>query len=354
MTTLLFHFEEELHMNIAKQIKTYRQRAGLTQEKLAELLNVTPQAVSKWENEVSMPDIALLPELSAILGITIDELFQSSGETHLKRIENMLNYKLTLTHEDYLYAKTRLEELSLDSKLRPRCLSMKLWLNMSYSETYREKAKQSAWDAVEAEQTHMNYSELNAAYNGYMTDWSFNNHAELIEIFKAHIEKFPDKAEPYLRLVDNLIDDGRFDEAEIYMEKIKVLKPGIHDYIYRAEIAAAKHGIGADEEILNEMTEKFPESDKAWFARANICARQGKYTQALEYFRRAAELEKAPRFIDTQQSIASICTIIGDIVGAVAAYEAVVKILREDWKTPEGEQIDGYLDKIKKLKAMRK
>jgi len=40
-------------MNMAKQIKAHRLRCNLTQEKLAQLLNVTPQAVSKWESGVS-------------------------------------------------------------------------------------------------------------------------------------------------------------------------------------------------------------------------------------------------------------------------------------------------------------
>ena len=42
---------------------------------LAKAMGVTPQTVSKWENDVTMPDVALLPELSVFFGVTIDELF---------------------------------------------------------------------------------------------------------------------------------------------------------------------------------------------------------------------------------------------------------------------------------------
>lgn len=61
---------------IGKKIATLRKELGLRQEDLAEKLNVTPQAVSKWENDLTCPDISILPELSDILGVSIDELIK--------------------------------------------------------------------------------------------------------------------------------------------------------------------------------------------------------------------------------------------------------------------------------------
>ena len=62
-------------MNFAEIIVKYRKALGLTQEGLAQKLGVTNQAVSKWESGQSCPDIALLPLLADLFGITIDELF---------------------------------------------------------------------------------------------------------------------------------------------------------------------------------------------------------------------------------------------------------------------------------------
>ena len=59
---------------LGKRIAAHRKRLGLTQDKLAEALGVTAQAVSKWENDQSCPDISMLPKLSEIFGITTDEL----------------------------------------------------------------------------------------------------------------------------------------------------------------------------------------------------------------------------------------------------------------------------------------
>ena len=62
-------------MNFAEIIVRSRKALGLTQEGLAQKLGVTNQAVSKWESGQSCPDLALLPLLADLFGITIDELF---------------------------------------------------------------------------------------------------------------------------------------------------------------------------------------------------------------------------------------------------------------------------------------
>jgi transcriptional regulator with XRE-family HTH domain len=62
-------------INIGKNIKSFRHRCGFTQAYLAESLGISVQAVSKWENGTSLPDIMLLPELAREFGISIDELF---------------------------------------------------------------------------------------------------------------------------------------------------------------------------------------------------------------------------------------------------------------------------------------
>ena len=62
-------------MKIGENIRALRLRKGLTQEQVAQQLGVTYQAVSKWENGTNTPDIALLPEIAAFFGVTIDGLF---------------------------------------------------------------------------------------------------------------------------------------------------------------------------------------------------------------------------------------------------------------------------------------
>ena len=62
-------------MTIGKNIAELRKNSGMTQEQLAETLGVSAQTISKWENEVTMPDIMLLPVIAGCFNITIDELY---------------------------------------------------------------------------------------------------------------------------------------------------------------------------------------------------------------------------------------------------------------------------------------
>lgn len=82
---------------LGKRISEYRKRKGYTQGEFAEMLSVTPQAVSKWENDISCPDITLLPAIADIFGITVDELLTGrvkitvpeKEKKHRKNIEKL-------------------------------------------------------------------------------------------------------------------------------------------------------------------------------------------------------------------------------------------------------------------------
>ncbi len=65
-----------MNIYLGEKIKALRMAEGISQEKLAQYLNVSFQAVSKWENSNTYPDITLLPEISRFFGITVDELLQ--------------------------------------------------------------------------------------------------------------------------------------------------------------------------------------------------------------------------------------------------------------------------------------
>lgn len=63
-------------IRIGECILNYRKQHGLTQSDFGELLGVSTQAVSKWERELCYPDIFLLPYISNLIGVSIDEMLK--------------------------------------------------------------------------------------------------------------------------------------------------------------------------------------------------------------------------------------------------------------------------------------
>ena len=62
---------------VSQKIKEFRIREGLTQAQIAELFDVSAQAISKWEREECYPDITLLPVLADTIGCKVDDFFTS-------------------------------------------------------------------------------------------------------------------------------------------------------------------------------------------------------------------------------------------------------------------------------------
>ena len=77
-----------MEMTIGKRIAALRREKNLNQDDLAQMLEVSPQAVSKWENDQTCPDISLLPKLAKILGVSVDELL--SGKQELQPVVTLV------------------------------------------------------------------------------------------------------------------------------------------------------------------------------------------------------------------------------------------------------------------------
>ncbi len=66
-------------MTLGQKIKKIRNKFGLSQEQLAEIINVSRQAITKWENDGGLPDVSNLQELSKVFGITVDYLLNDNN-----------------------------------------------------------------------------------------------------------------------------------------------------------------------------------------------------------------------------------------------------------------------------------
>ncbi len=107
---------------LGSNIKEFRKSRGFTQEELADLLNITPQAVSKWESENGCPDVSMLIPLAKTLGVTTDALLgydnMSENEAQTARIEEAV--AAMKDDEDRAVRTLKISEyLSTETNLNP-------------------------------------------------------------------------------------------------------------------------------------------------------------------------------------------------------------------------------------------
>ena len=211
-------------MTLGKTIKQLRKETFLSQEQLAAKLDITAQAVSKWENEESYPDILFLPKIAAIFGVKIDELFDYNEESAYQQIENMLDHERYFTHADFSKSENfLLQQLSINPN-DLHALTLLGDLYHTYAIKLDEKAASYTKQALALNPDDKSlHNTFHNAMHGGRLDWNVANHSELIQYYQNFIQEHPTITRAYLYLLDNLIDDDRLDEAKKVLENVDMV-----------------------------------------------------------------------------------------------------------------------------------
>ena len=339
-------------LDFGGRIKTLRLSKSMTQEQLAQRLRVSPQAVSKWENGVTLPDIQLLPELSILLGTSIDALFSMTDDKRMERIDNMLWDQRFLSREEFEAEERFLKDKCLEPDAQARATLLLAELYCKRAREYRELASPLARKALELlpDYEKAAHTALFEAEGGVFPDWNAVNHHRTIAFYQDFITRHPGQRRAYLWLLDLLIDDGRCPEARKYLEKMNRLGESYHSDLYLGMILEKE---GRPEEAAacwERMTQKDPDNWQSWFARADRLAKRCAYPEAIALYEKALALSPRPRFTDPVNAIAQLYEIQGQYEKAVEFYQKEIEIVREDWNETQGEAIDEPLRNIARLK----
>lgn len=97
-------------MNIGTKIKELRKQRGITQEQLANSIGISFQAVSKWENNLALPDISLAPILASYFGVSMDTLFDFSLQELELAVESLCKDAYQYRESDPAKSRFILEE----------------------------------------------------------------------------------------------------------------------------------------------------------------------------------------------------------------------------------------------------
>ena len=99
-----------MNLSIGNKIKALRKEHGITQEQLADSIGRSFQAVSKWENNIALPDITLVPILAGYFNITIDELFDFNLKEIRQNVDEICREAYKFRESDPGKSRTLLEE----------------------------------------------------------------------------------------------------------------------------------------------------------------------------------------------------------------------------------------------------
>ena len=337
---------------IGTRIKSLRLAASMTQEQLAQALGVSAQAVSKWESGTNMPDILLLPELSVIFGISIDELFDLTDEKRMDRIDNMLWNTRFIPSEEFHRQERYLTACREKPDLRPRATVLLAQLYNKRANEYHALAQPLAREALVLNPgLKDSHNAIFDAENGAYQDWNGINHRRTIDFYKEVVETHPEDIRNYFWLLDLLIADCRTAEARDYAARMKAVEYSYHFEMYMGHICRAEGDLSAAMDWWKKMTDNSPEKSQVWHEMGSIHAKLGRYDEAVEFYKKAMPLRKKPRWTDCEDAIAQIYEIQSNIPGAIEMQRAMKQIVLEDWTT-EGEAVDSIDREIARLEKL--
>ncbi len=178
-------------LKLGENLKKYRTNRELTQEQLADVLGVSAQAVSRWENGSTYPDIMLLPTIASYFDISVDEIIgfdTTRKEERIKTIlkENRIFHSNGETRKSIKLLRQELTEFPNESRLL-YCLAQSLYsLHFQSGEAFtKEDRRKAATETIELLNKALYYANENFDEGGCCRQLLVFNYLEMGEYEKA-------------------------------------------------------------------------------------------------------------------------------------------------------------------------
>lgn len=286
--------------HLARNIKVLREQQNLTQEQLATALNISFQAVSKWENGVTVPDTLMIPKIAQYFGIAIDDLFRQEMKFYRNdAIKLLAVYEQSWNQDDFIRA---------DAEFK------KLFESGNYNQ-----------DDMRA------YGLLYEYHMYYCRDKALKQYDKIIE-YNAKDELYYRTRRQKTILLSRI---GRAEEGIAQEQKnVKENPNEIENYVclIAAYYWAKQYENGL--QVFQEAVLKFPEQSAELYAYGgDICKELHLYNEAFTYWSKALEI--SDKYIDSMYSIAFCYHELQRYEEEVVAWQRVLDWLREKGATYE-------------------
>ena len=304
-------------LSIGENIKKLRAEKGITQEQLAEHLSITYQSVSKWENNITAPDLYLIPAIAGYFEISIDELFKPNMKGYKNKAARLMAlYEFRQTKENFDKADAEYEKLVSENKADAEDMRLYGILYQFRAQCLNKKAEELLRQAVE-----MGSERAEAQLAGLLA--SQGRHKENIEKYEEAIKNDPDRRRNWNLLAFSY--GGHYGEGADPEKALDIAKKGL---------------------------EKFPNDAILLSQCGDLCRGLKRYDEAFGYYKKS--IEQNPDIGDNYYGMAFAYSEAKKYKEAIWAWEQVIALNgRLDLNAEEIEMATEWPKKeISKLQAL--
>lgn len=278
-------------------------------------------------------------------------------KSYLKEIMELLWstwYSKEMEDKEFYNIKEKLDKLYKQTN-DPECL----WV---ISELYVHKTNSNKRNGIEYAlkgliQDYNNsglHDNYNVCSNGIMVDFKKRNHYKIIEYYYDFIMLHPDSLIARRILIENLIDNYRFDEANMQIEeayKIAGSKSFLIEF-YSGEILYKRGYQEKAVELWKSICERNNDNYRCYFSLAEEYANFARYDEAIEYYHLSFNMQKQPRKIDALESLLQIYEIKKNYCDALNTINLILDVYEKDYDIIDGEEIKPYLMDKKRIEKL--
>ncbi len=295
-------------------LKKFRLAKGLTQEQVAEKLNVNAQTVSRWECGTTLPDVLTLPELARLYEVTVDDFYKKNSvayDNYAQRLASV--FEDTHDIEDFIRADAEFKKLIKSNSLT----------------TY------DMWEYGIIHYFLMHYGKENAFY-WFDKVLEQSESADEFAYWKTRTQR--------MKLSSQLGED----EKNI-KEQQKIVENNPDNVNEWSLLLAAYMYAGRYEEAYEEFKKaitKFPDEWELYIHGGDISKKLGKYDEAMEYYDKAGEI--GSYFCDELYCKASLYEDLGEYEKSVEMYMKIADTLRQRGYDVEADMAEKDAEEVRK------
>ena len=327
---------------IGKFIADCRKKQSLTQLQLAQMLNVTDRAVSKWETNTTTPDIAILPQLALFFGVSMDALFSMNQDDYIERISKMIRDEYSITPENFVWAERYLKGLLSEEKQNNTARTLLV-------ELYEHRENRDSLAGGRLCEEGLLIEPSNIALIGKLTRIreKRNEADRLIKFLETLYSKNIQNIAVIDALISVYIKYGKYDNATNLMSSSK--KRAIFD-VYKGDIELAFGNKESAKSIWTSAALANYNDSHLLFEIAERCNKINDTETALKLYQQSYEVAPSPKEMDPLYALAFLYTNIGIKEKAIQMWENIIKALADDYGIKDGECVDWAKREIQNLR----